>query len=48
LRRGVEVEVLALLDELDGGVFLVSELKVKKLTTCSNSCVEVLVLELQR
>jgi hypothetical protein len=48
LQRSLEVEVFALIDELDGGVFLVRELEVKEVTARSNACVEVLVLELQR
>ena len=44
----IEVEVLALVHELDRGVLLVREFQVKELTPCTNAGVEVLVLELER
>ena len=44
----VEVEVFPLIHELDSGVLLVYEFQVKELATRPNSCVEVLVLELDR
>jgi hypothetical protein len=42
------MEVLAPIHKLDGGVLLVYEFQVKELTARPNTCVEVLVLELER
>src|SRR5207245_5578555 len=52
-RRGIvgleiEMEVLAVVDELDRRVFLVDELEVKELAARPDSRVEVLILELER
>ncbi len=44
----IEVEVLALIHKVDRGVLLVYELQVKELTARPNTCVKVLVLELER
>src|SRR5436190_20613289 len=47
-RFKVEVEVFSLSHELNSGILLVYEFKVKELAARPNSCVEVLVLELDR
>ena len=48
VRFKVEVEVFALIYELDGGVLLVYEFQVKELAARPNTCVKVLILELER